>query len=135
MGIEIFVDGLKEMVRDFERLASGEPLKFAVPRLDKALGTAFAATQAAVPTDDGDYRRPAGALRDSGRATTGFEGDEWTGEIRYGTEDDALPYAVWAEWKHYDKTGEDYMGDPIKATEHEFTDAVNAYFDAVFPDR
>lgn len=125
VSIHIAVSGLREMADAFERLAT-QPAPAA--KLDAALTTAFAGTQAAVPVDQGDSRRPAGALRDSGRMTS-EAAEDWSGEIAYGTETDVLPYAQWARWKHLDKDGTDWFGDPIDATADEFLEAYNSYFD------
>jgi hypothetical protein len=131
MGYKIITEGLSQMIRDFERLAGPEPIERGKQALNDALHAAFAATQAAVPTDDGDYRRPAGALRDSGRVRSEWDGEQWAGEVTFGTEDDRMPYAVWARWKHLHKTGDDYMA-PMDDAAPEFERAMNEPFDDVW---
>lgn len=131
--LHIEVTGLGAMIRDFEQLESGEPIAYAAERLDSALQISFERTQALVPVDAGDKRRPAGALRDSGRTSTTFDGDTWRGEVAYGTNDDVMPYAVWARWKNVNKGKPDYMEPMTDAEMHRLMEAaMNAAFDDVF---
>jgi hypothetical protein len=130
-GVYIVVQGLENMVRDFEQLTTPEPYERGREALNAALRVGFEGTQMAVPVGTGDYRRPAGALRDSGRSSSEFDGDTWAGSVTYGTHDDVMPYAVWARWKHLKNAGVDYM-EPMDDATDDFERAMNAPFDDVF---
>lgn len=132
-GFYLDVNGLGGMQRDFSRLEAREPMPETIAKMDAALASGFAATQAAVPVDEGDDRRPAGSLKAPGRATSYQDLDTWHGEIAYGSDDDVMPYAVWAEWKHFDETGVDYM-EGAHAAVPAMDRAVDEYFTHVFPD-
>ena len=105
----ILVDGLDAMTNDFERLAEQTIYDDAAESFSNAVRIGFEGTQALVPVGEGDARRPSGSLRDSGRFSNDWDGEEWSGSVEYGTNDDVLPYAVWARWKHHRKTGVDFM--------------------------
>jgi len=132
VSLHISVTGLDGMTNDFARLTTPEPYEAGSHALNAALRTGFEATQMAVPVGTGDARRPAGSLRDSGRFESEFDGEEWTGSISYGTNDDALPYAQWVMWRNVNKGKENYLYDPMDEATELFDHAVNAPFNDVF---
>lgn len=130
--IHIETINMRQLEQDFDRLGSEEPYRYAHERLDVALENLFQHTQRLVPVGKGDRRRPSGSLKNSGRTTSSSAGvNEWTGDIAYGTNDDELPYAVWARWKHFHKTGIDYMA-PTDDSDDTIGEAMNAAWDDVF---
>lgn len=134
VSLRIEVEGLFGMVNDFGQLAGPRPYEAAHEKLNAALAEGFTNTQALVPVGEGDYRRPAGALRDSGDYTSAMADDVWTGSVHYGTEDDRLPYAVWARWKHHRHTGVDFLGDGMDDATPAFDRGVDTPWREVFND-
>lgn len=125
--IEILTD-LDRMIAAFERLE-----RLAAPEvanaLDAIVHATFEETEAMVPVDAGDKRRPAGSLKASGQVFTTMPTDDyWTGEISYGTEDAAgVPYAQWTLEKDR-KRGEYFMG-PTYAAEEAITRVIEQGFE------
>lgn len=129
---EIKSSGLKEIIDALDRFAHDDSLyERTGHRLSEALEAGFEGTQIAVPVSRGDYRRPAGALRDSGRVHSGYGLGVWTGEVAYGHEDDRLPYAAWVYYKQLDKGQPTYL-DPMDAEVPLMEEIVNEPFDEVF---
>jgi hypothetical protein len=112
------------MIAAFDRLEriSGHEV---AAELDAVVRTTFEETQLLVPADQGDKRRPGGALKASGRATSGLDyDDQWSAAIEYGTEDDRVPYAHWAATE-----GESDWMAPTRAAEEQITQIIERGFD------
>jgi hypothetical protein len=127
----IVTEGMEQMENDFARMATPEPIETSKERLSETFKIGFEAVQASIPEDEGDYRRPAGTLRDSARYEVTSADGEWTGTIAVGTEDDEAPYAKWVLYKNIDKPGGDYL-EPMDEAESRMEEAMNAGFDEVF---
>jgi hypothetical protein len=75
-----------------------------------------------VPVDQGDERRPAGALKNSGRVIPIHTPGHWESTVEYGDETDVLPYAHWAL-----ERGTNYM-EPFFEIGDRFYDIADSFF-------
>lgn len=117
---KISVLGLDEMIQTFARLEASEPE--VKSRLDRLVEETFQQSQALVPVDEGDERRPAGALKKSGRVIPIHTPGHWESTVEYGTESDELPYAQWAI-----EHGVNYM-EPFGEIGDRFYDIADSFF-------
>ncbi|WP_375490700.1 hypothetical protein [uncultured Jatrophihabitans sp.] len=132
VNIHIATQGMRAMENDFGLLASPAPIDDAKARMSTLAELAATSAQSVIPVDDGDYRRPAGTLRDSARWSISNEtADYWEFSFTVGTNDDAAPYAKWVLYKGLAAGRGDYL-EPLDAMESRIEEAMNQAFDDVF---
>jgi hypothetical protein len=118
---------LRGMIDAFDRLSRIAPAEV-VGEMDAIVRSTFEETQALVPADEGDHRRPGGALKASGVVTSHMAGeDEWHAEITYGTNDDTVPYAQWALTRDAERGN--YWMAPTYAAEEAITRVIEHGFE------
>lgn len=114
------VNGLEEMRKEFQELAI-YPLP-AISRLEGILTRTFAATQAATHIITA-------SLKLSGKTSSDFTGEEWSGKIEYGGPsagiNNPVDYAIYEQARGGDH---DFML-PTVAFEDQFESAMLDFFD------